>query len=308
LAKIRIHSENAAYQAIYALKTNRTKRLRQRAFFVEGVRNINAAARYLWRFEAFICDGAAELSNWACDMIKSHAEAGVYELAPGLMQKLSGKTDASELAAIVRMRDDGNSATAAAPADGAHGCPAPNSAVPVGSPADAPVFILVDRPSGKGNLGTVMRSCDAFGVKMLYRTGHSVDFYDPEVIAASMGSFFAAPFRALDSSREVDDMIGGLRRDYPDLMVVGTSARGARTVYDMDLSGPLLFMIGNETDGLSWRLKNIADAMAVIPMDPAAYASSLNISCAATALLYESSRQKAQKHITLKPAAYHFEQ
>ena len=280
MAKFKIYSENADFQEVFALKTNRTKRHRRRAFFVEGVRNINAAARYRWRFEAFIYNGGAELSNWARDMMKAHVDADIYELSPGLMKKLSGKTDASELAALVRMNED---------AAGFDYTISGNGYI------NSPVFMLIDRPSGKGNLGTVMRSCDAFGVRMLYRTGHSVDFYDPEVVAASMGSFFAAPFRALGSSQEVDDMIDGLRRNYPGLLVVGTSARGARTVYEMDLSGPLLLLIGNETDGLSWRLKQIADAMAFIPMNPDAYASSLNISCAATALLYEASRQRARK-------------
>ena len=69
------------------------------------------------------------------------------------------------------------------------------------------VFILFDRPSGKDNPGISIYSCDAFGVKTHFRTGHSVDYYDPEVIVSSMGSFFVAPFYDLPRNSDADDLI-----------------------------------------------------------------------------------------------------
>ena len=275
LATYELFTENAAYQSLAALKTNRNKRHKTRSFFVEGVRNINAAERFGWHFNAFMYGGGTILSNWAKDILSRHKDADFYALAPGLMNKLSSKTDSSEIVAIIRMRNDAD-------------------AFPAGGPQNAnPVYVLFDRPSGKGNLGAVIRSCDAFGVKALYRTGHSVDFYDPEVIASSVGSFFAAPFYALEQSGDVDRLISALRHIHPGIQIIGTSAHGERRVFEADLTGPLLFLIGNETDGLSWRLKQISDIVVAIPMSGGSFASSLNVSCAATALLYEAYRQRS---------------
>ncbi len=52
-----------------------------------------------------------------------------------------------------------------------------------------PLIAVFDRPSNKGNLGTIIRSCDALGVDGLIITGHCVDLYDPETITATMGVF-----------------------------------------------------------------------------------------------------------------------
>lgn len=92
-----------------------------------------------------------------------------YCFSEELMRELSGKEDTSELMAIVKMKEISPSMI--------------NS-------RETPFFVLFDRPSNKGNLGSVIRSCDALGADGLFMTGHGVDLYDPEVIATSMGSFF----------------------------------------------------------------------------------------------------------------------
>ena len=275
MAVIKINNENDVFQNISALKTNRNKRHKRRAFFVEGVRNINAAIKFGWQIDAYIFSGGIQLSKWANDILKTAEDIDIYELTPALMKKLSSKTDTSEIAAIVRMRDDDYTRAL-------HGSQGTQK---------NPIYLLLDRPSGKGNLGTIMRSCDVFGVKALFRTGHSVDYYDPEVVAASMGSLFVTPFYSLNESQDLDNLINLLRGAHPDITIAGTSAHGEHVIYDLDLRKPLLILIGNETDGLSWKLKQTAEVMAVIPMGRASFASSLNISCATTALLYEARRQ-----------------
>jgi TrmH family RNA methyltransferase len=278
MAKIRIYSENAAYQALDTLKKNRVKRHREGAFFVEGVRSIDAAARYGWRFRAFIYDGGAKLSRWARETLERNGAADMYELKSELMGKLSSKTDASELIAIVQMRDRAEASY-------------------MGADEANPVYVLFDRPSNRGNLGTTLRSCDAFGVRALYFTGHSADIYDPEVIASSTGSFFAVPFAQLPKSDDIDKTIDRLRAEHPGLLAVGTSARAGLNVYDANFHKPLLLMIGSEADGLSWRLRQMSDIMVSIPMREDAYASSLNVSCAVSVLLGEAFRRRGMQSL-----------
>ena len=223
-------------------------------------------------------ESGAGLSGWARGILSSHAYADRYELAPELMKKLSSKTDASEIAALIHMRDGA-------------GLTIGGFLRSLGESRN-PVYILFDRPSGKGNLGAMMRSCDAFGVRALFGAGHSVDFYDPEVIASSVGSFFAAPFYPMNESGDAELLAAALKELHPGIKIIGTGEKGERRIYDADLAGPLLFLIGNETDGLSWRLSQLAEIMVSVPMSGSAFASSLNVSCAATAILYEAARQR----------------
>ena len=121
------------------------------------------------------------------------------------MAELSGKTDTSELMAVV-----GHAARRPVPS-----CPCRRN----------PCLVLFDRASNRGNLGTLLRSCDGLGADGLILTGHAVDLYDPEVIVSSMGSFFpcgppSAPRTTTPWFRYVDH----LRRRYPGFRVLGTTA------------------------------------------------------------------------------------
>jgi TrmH family RNA methyltransferase len=74
------------------------------------------------------------------------------------------------------------------------------------------------------------------------------------------------------------------------LTVVGTDENGAADIADLDLTGPTLLVIGNETSGLSAGWRAGCDAMARIPIVGAA--SSLNAAGAATVAAYEAARQR----------------
>ena len=265
----RIYSENATYQMFQVLKTNRNKRHRLGVFLVEGVKGINEALLGGWRVQSFLYSFERPLSDWAKCLLEGIQTDINYELAQALMESLSEKTEASELLAVAYMREE----------------------TPFGH-AQNPVFVLFDRPSNKGNLGTLLRSCDAFGIDGLALTGHGVDIYDPEVVRSSMGSFFRVPFARLSSNGEIEALFARLREEYPGLMIVGTTAHRKRVISELDLTGPVLFMIGNETEGLNRWLTEQCDVLATIPMRPDAAATSFNVSCAATVMLYEAARQR----------------
>jgi 23S rRNA (uridine2479-2'-O)-methyltransferase len=268
---IRIYSSNAAFQKFVVLKTNRNKRFRYHEFFVEGVRSINEAIRNNWHIVSLLYTTEKPLSGWAGNMLEQVASDVNYELTARLMSELSGKDDTSELMAVVRMRDD--------------------STEPVRF-SENPVIALFDRPSNKGNLGTVIRSCDALGVEELIITSHSVDLYDPDVIASAMGSFFRVPVVRASNNKQVTGFIEAMKDRYPKFQVIGTTAHEQSPIDALDLTGPVLFMIGNETEGLCQSLRDCCDVLATIPMSGSSSASSLNAGCAATVMFYETARQR----------------
>jgi 23S rRNA (uridine2479-2'-O)-methyltransferase len=267
----KILSANSAFQRIEVLKTNRNKRYKYGEFFIEGVRNINEAVRNNWHIVSLCYTAERPLSGWAYDMLDGVKTDVNYELTAELMDRLSAKDDPSELIAVASMREDGFGQLKAS------GCP---------------MIALFDRPSNRGNLGTVIRSCDAFGLDGLIITGHSVDLYDPEVIVASMGSFFCVPCIRIADHTSLAGYINQMKTEYPAFCVVGTTAHNEAFISDVDMSRPLLIMIGNETDGLSHALKEKCDILATIPMAKNSSASSFNVACAATTVFYEAARQR----------------
>ncbi len=267
----KIYTKNADYQKFEVLKTNRNKRYRYFEFFVEGVRNINEAVKNGWTFSSFLYTPDKPLSNWARELLQSVKTDIHYELPESLMAELSGKTDTSELMAVVKMRENSF------------------SRLPL---TDTPLYVLFDRPSNKGNLGTILRSCDAMGVDGLILTGHAVDLYDPDVVVSTMGSLFHVPAIRIPDNEQVFAWITEMRERYPSFQVVGTTAHKKKRIGDVDFKQPTLLMVGNETDGLCRAFKESCDVLATIPMSESSSASSLNVACAATVLFYEASRQR----------------
>lgn len=267
----KIRSRGAAFQKMQVLKTNRNKRFKSKQFFAEGVRNLNEAVRNGWHIVSFLYAGDITLSDWATSMLREVCTDVNYELPSDLMAELSGKEDTSELLAIVEMREDRFDEIRL---------------------SEKPMLALFDRPSNKGNLGTIIRSCDSLGVDGLILTGHGVDLYDPSVIASSMGSFFHVPVIRIPEHERLQLFLKEMKDRFPGFLTVGTTSHKQHPIYDMDLTLPLMFLIGNETDGLSHGLKEICDILATIPMNESASASSFNVGCAATVLFYEAVRQR----------------
>lgn len=266
----RITVRNNIFQHIQVLKTNRTKRNRYGEFVVEGVRNINEAVKNGWQIKSFLY-GEGKLSDWAQELLATVKTKENYRFSQELMRELSGKEDTSELMAIVEMRE----------------------LVPGRLQfSNTPFLVLFDRPSNKGNLGTMIRSCDALGVDALIMTGHAVDLYDPEVIAASMGSFFSLPVVRIAETDVFEKMIRELKEKYGVFRMYGSTAHQQKAIYELNLTVPLLLFIGNETKGLSYAYKELCDELCTIPMAETSTASSFNVSCAASIMMYEVVRQR----------------
>ena len=73
----------------------------------------------------------------------------------------------------------------------------------------------------------------------------------------------------------------------------GSTAHQQKAIYELDLTRPLLLFIGNETKGLSYAYKELCDELCTIPMAETSTASSFNVSCAASILMYEVVRQRS---------------
>jgi len=280
LAKVqRVTSRNASFQQWLALLTNRTKRHRAGEFLVQGVRPITLAVQAGWPVHTLLFDVGRPLSRWAAGLM-DRVEAQQVAVGTELMWALGGKDDDTpELLAVVEIPPDDL------------------DRIPVDESFIGAVF---DRPASPGNIGSLVRSVDAFGGSGVIVSGHAADPYDPKAVRASTGSLFSVPVVRSPSNRTVLDWVQGVRDRGIPLAVVGTDEKGEVDIADHDLTGPCLILVGNETKGLSAGWRAAADHTVKIPMSGSA--TSLNAANAATVMLYEAARQRGWAPRTTRPA------
>ena len=266
---LRVSSRNARFQQWESLLSNRSKRQRAGEFLVQGVRPISLAAQAGWPFRALIYDAERPLSDWAQTLLRDVGTLQVA-MAPDLLAELGEKAEGRpELVAVV-----------AIPADDL-------DRIDVG---DGFLGIVLDRPASPGNIGSIIRSADAFGADGVIVTGHAADVYDPRSVRASTGSLFALPVVRSPSHREVTEWVAAQRVLGCPVVLAGTDEHGGQDVFDFDFTRPTLLLMGNEAAGLSNVWRELSDTMVSIPMTGTA--SSLNVANAATAVLYEIARQR----------------
>lgn len=269
---IAVTTKNNWFQRAEVIQRNRKKRWEHRQFLVEGVRAINQLRRApAWQVEALLYNPAQRLSSWAQELLQEMPCNYHLEVTGELLAELSDKEETSEVLALVSMPviDD---------------VPAKLS--------EKSVVLLLDRPSNPGNLGSIIRSCDAFGVDHLVITGHGADPFDPVTVRATAGAFFHVPLTRLSSNESLATWFAECRQTVPALQIIGTSAQGDLPLTACDFTGPTILCMGNETTGLSAWLKEQCDTLAYMHMQ--GVASSLNLACATTAILFEVGRQRGK--------------
>jgi len=156
------------------------------------------------------------------------------------------------------------------------------------------VVVAVD-VQDPGNTGAIVRVAEAGGATGVIASGATADPFGWKALRGSMGSALRLPVVGGISSA---DAVAGVRRH--GCRVIAASPRGGRSLFEIDLRGPLAILIGGEGQGLAPALIDIADERVTIPMQ--ATVESLNAAVTAALLVYEARRQrlapKTRKHET----------
>ena len=148
----------------------------------------------------------------------------------------------------------------------------------------APLVVVLAGVQDPGNLGTILRSAEAFGASGAVSLPGTVSCWNQKAMRASAGSVFRFPL----IQGEVDDVFRRLRG--AGLTVLTTVAHGGTPAEAIDLTEPVAVLIGNEGNGVPKEIVRRADGEVTIPCPGPV--ESLNASVAAGVLLYEASRQR----------------
>ena len=266
---LKITVENATFQQFHALKTNRKKRSKTGWFLVESVKAINLAIENDWDIHAIIVR-SGELSDWALETIDNLHNAELYEMSDPLLRQLSDREEMPELILIAMIRT----------------LRLNDLRLQVN-----PFVVVLDRPGNPGNLGSIIRSCDALGIDAIVITGHGADLYDPQTIRSSIGTIFSMQIIHAESFQAIHKLKSNIHSIVSDVQIVGTSARGDMELSSVDFRKPTILIVGNETFGMSENFAGLSDIIAKIPIQGSA--SSLNVACATSVVLYEAIRQRS---------------
>lgn len=135
-----------------------------------------------------------------------------------------------------------------------------------------------------GNLGTALRSAEAFGAAGVLLAEGTVSAFNPKAIRASAGSVFRLPIAKV----RLADAIPQMRER--GMRLIATSSHKGTPLPEADLTGPVVFFIGSEGTGLPRDLLGQMDGIVAIPHSPTV--ESLNAGVAASIVLYEAARQR----------------
>ncbi|MGB8029775.1 MAG: RNA methyltransferase [Terracidiphilus sp.] len=136
-----------------------------------------------------------------------------------------------------------------------------------------------------GNLGTILRSAEAFGATGVVSLPGTVSAWNAKAVRASAGSVFRVPLLAASEAECFEQL------QKAGVKVLASKSRGAKSADRIALAGPVALMIGNEGNGIPKPIARRADGEITIPCPGPV--ESLNAAVAASVLLYEASRQRA---------------
>ena len=156
------------------------------------------------------------------------------------------------------------------------------------------LVIVTEAIEKPGNLGTILRSADAAKVAAVIVCDRTTDIHNPNVVRASTGTMFTVPIVEATS----DEALAFLKER--GFKILAATPHAEKLHFEVDLTGNVAIALGAEQYGLTAKWMDGAELRVRIPM--LGLADSLNVSAAATILVYEAVRQRIAAGIDKVPA------
>ena len=252
---------NAHFKALEKLAHSARQRRKHGRSVLDGVHLLAALLDSGRQPEEVFVDAAGEADPEVAALLRRIGSAPVYRLSDALFRAVSTVETPT-----------GVIATAATP-EGAI------------APASARFVLLIEDVQDPGNVGTMLRTAAAAGVEHVLLSNTCAFAWSPKVLRAAMGAHF------LLNIVEGADLAAWLR-EFPGRSIA-LAPRAALEVYDLDLSGPVAFVVGNEGAGLTPGIERAAKLRAGVPMP--GRMESLNAASAVAACLFEAVRQRRSR-------------
>ena len=252
-------ASNSKIKYVCELRDSGRARRRDKCFIAEGLRMFTETPEDMIK-ECYVTEGFLSSPD---ERVKSKLENIKYEtVSDRVFEKMSGTVTPQGVMAVVKYKGH-------EPADIISG---------------GGTVLLLENIQDPGNLGTMLRTAEAAGVKGILLSHGSADIYSPKVIRSTMGAIYRMPFAYGD----IYDMMDDLKKAG---FKIHAAALGYDSDYrDADYTGDTALLIGNEGNGLTKRAIESSTDTVTIPMD--GQAESLNAAVSAALLMYEARRSR----------------
>jgi TrmH family RNA methyltransferase len=233
---------------------------------IEGIRMLEEAVRSGLRFQAvFFSEAGSAHATRLLPQIGSQVE---ILLLPDEVFVSAVSTDSPQgVAALVKLR--------------------PQKFEDLMEPGSEPLLLGVSGIQDPGNLGTIIRSAEAFGARAVLLGEKTVSHFNPKTVRGSAGSLFRQPILRVKLGESMTVL-----RDQG-VKVLATSSHKGKPLHEADFTGAAMIVVGNEGAGVPQEILSLADELVTIPHSPRV--ESLNAGIAASILLYEAARQRSSK-------------
>ena len=255
---------NPLIKAIRGL-SSRKERERSGRFFVDGLHLVAAAAQQRAEIETCVVAPDLLVSPFGRELARALAERGarMVEVTPDVFHSLAAKEHAQGIGVVAHQRWHELARI---------------------RPEAGQCWVALDTVHYPGNLGAILRTCDAVGGAGVILLGSTTDPYDPAAVRASLGAIFSQRL-ARASFAEF-----AAWRNRHGLAVVGTSPAAPLDYQALAYQPPLVLLMGSEPCGLSREQQALCDVMVNIPM--VGQSDSLNLAVATGIVLYEIFNQQ----------------
>jgi RNA methyltransferase, TrmH family len=147
-----------------------------------------------------------------------------------------------------------------------------------------PLIVILETVEKPGNLGAVLRTCDAAGVDLLIICDPETDIFNPNVIRSGIGCVFTQQVLACSS----DEAISWLKKN--NIAIYAAALQTEKFYHEADFTIPSAIVFGTEATGLTAKWREAADRIVKIPM--LGTIDSLNVSNSVAVMVYEAKRQR----------------
>jgi RNA methyltransferase, TrmH family len=253
--------DNAQVKALVKLSSSAAERRRTGTTLIEGERLIGAYRDSGGTAEMIAVGESAYARPGMRALVDAAPARAKLLLSDRVVDKISQVVTASGVVAVVK---------------------APK---PPGMPPEIGSALLIDNLQDPGNLGSILRSAAAAGIRDVFLSPGSVFAWSPKTVRAGMGAHF---FLSIYEEADLADVARRCRG-----RVMATEPRAPASLYETKLGGDVAWLFGNEGAGLSEGARAIATDWVRIPMP--GKSESLNVAAAAAICLFEQVRQREDR-------------
>jgi TrmH family RNA methyltransferase len=247
------------------LKTQKGRKTQGR-FLIEGMRLCEEMANSNWEAESVLFSSSFQNSSSGKKLLQKFERRNVKTIPvkDEVVKKLSDTVTPQGIIAVVKIKEFSLNELWSESSN---------------------IILALDAIRDPGNVGTLIRTADAFGIDGVILSSDTVELYNPKVVRSTMGSIFHLP---IFDEVDLEKTIPQLKRS--NFKIYGTDAKEGKDLDKLDFSARICLLIGNEAEGLNKNLLDLSDEIIRIPIF--GKAESLNASVAGGILLYEITKRK----------------